>query len=48
MNDITLRGGLLALRNGFYCWDAGAQDFSAISLLSPLPGEPCDQLNRRF
>lgn len=37
VNNVTLRGGLLALRDGFYSWDAEAQDFSAISLLSPLP-----------
>ena len=38
MNDVTLQGGLLALRNGFYAWDAAALDLSAVSLLSPLPG----------
>ena len=38
VNDVTLQGGLLALRNGFYAWDAAAADLSAVSLLSPPPG----------
>ena len=39
VNDVTLQGGLLCMRNGFYSWDAAALDFSAVSLLHPLPGE---------
>ncbi len=39
VNDVTLRGGLLALRNGFYSWAPDSLDFSAITLLNPLPGQ---------
>lgn len=38
VNDITLQGGLLCLRNGFYSWDPDTLDFSAFALLNPLPG----------